>query len=136
VNPFNFSWLIYGPGSELIAFVLNATVNHNKTPDLLKLWGYKTESVVCAVDSLFPAPHNFELRYALEQKRYTWRHDSVLATLQRPDIIIWSPSLRKVILIELTCPAEEGIINAVSASWPGIKNTSSPNRDPESEVGS
>jgi len=30
-------------------------------------------------------------------------------TSERPDIIIWSASLKKVFLVELTCPAEEGI---------------------------
>ena len=33
----------------------------------------------------------------------------ILGTAERPDIIIWSAVLRTVILIELTCPAEEGI---------------------------
>ena len=28
---------------------------------------------------------------------------------ERPDILIWSPKLKIVILLELTCPAEEGI---------------------------
>jgi hypothetical protein len=28
---------------------------------------------------------------------------------ERPDIVLWSPSARRAILIELTCPAEEGI---------------------------
>ena len=33
----------------------------------------------------------------------------IYSTDERPDVIIWSASLRKIILIELTCPAEEGI---------------------------
>ena len=33
-------------------------------------------------------------------------------TNQCPDIIIWSMQIKKVILIELTCPAEEGMVNA------------------------
>ena len=33
----------------------------------------------------------------------------LLSTSERPDIIIWSYASRKVLLIELTCPAEEGI---------------------------
>ena len=36
----------------------------------------------------------------------------ILSTNQRPDIIIWSMQIKKVILIELTCPAEEGMVNA------------------------
>jgi hypothetical protein len=33
----------------------------------------------------------------------------IYATPERPDIVIWSVSSRTVILLELTCPAEEGI---------------------------
>ncbi len=33
----------------------------------------------------------------------------IYATAERPDIILWSISAKRVILIELTCPAEEGI---------------------------
>ena len=33
----------------------------------------------------------------------------IIATSERPDIVIWSVTLKKVIVIELTCPAEEGI---------------------------
>ena len=33
----------------------------------------------------------------------------ICATNERPDIIIWSTSARHVSMIELTCPAEEGI---------------------------
>ena len=29
--------------------------------------------------------------------------------LKGPDIVIWSAALKKVVMIELTCPAEEGI---------------------------
>lgn len=33
----------------------------------------------------------------------------ICATSQRPDLVIWSTSKRLVIMIELTCPAEENI---------------------------
>lgn len=36
----------------------------------------------------------------------------IIATDERPDIVIWSASARTAILIELTCPAEEGIAAA------------------------
>jgi len=36
----------------------------------------------------------------------------ILSTNERPDIVIWSIKLKKVILIELTCCAEEGISSA------------------------
>jgi hypothetical protein len=86
VIPFDLSWknLIYGQGPELIKFVLNATVNWVKTPDLLKLWGY-TEQAYC---KLCKHPqctlHHIicDCRHSLHGGRYTWRHDSILLHLK------------------------------------------------------
>ena len=36
----------------------------------------------------------------------------ILSTNEHPDIVLWSGKARKVIVIELTCPAEEGISTA------------------------
>ena len=36
----------------------------------------------------------------------------IFNTNERPDIVIWSAKLKKVLLIELTCPAEEGFTAA------------------------
>ena len=36
----------------------------------------------------------------------------IVITDERPDILIFSDSLKSVILIELTCPAEENILEA------------------------
>lgn len=36
----------------------------------------------------------------------------IYPTDERPDLVLWSPSLKRVVLLELTCPAEEGIDNA------------------------
>ena len=33
----------------------------------------------------------------------------IYSTAERPDILIWSPRLKQLIMIELTCPAEEGM---------------------------
>ena len=33
----------------------------------------------------------------------------IYSTSERPDVVIWSESSRRVLLLELTCPAEEGI---------------------------
>ena len=38
----------------------------------------------------------------------------ITATAERPDIVIWSKQLKKVLNIELTCPAEEGIEAAMT----------------------
>ena len=204
--PFDFSWKnnIYGPGDHLLKFVLNASVNWVKTPDLMKLWGYyKSDS--CKLCGKGPCTLHHIISacpVSLNSKRYTWRHDSVLSnietvlrpyiekfnethkqqsiphisqsfvpsksgkkgseatskgistrtshkkhtrsarcslldgandwqllvdydnarivfppeiysTSERPDIIIWSKTKRVVLMIELTCPAEEGISAAV-----------------------
>jgi hypothetical protein len=37
---------------------------------------------------------------------------TIVATALRPDIVLWSRMSRVVVLIELTCPAEEGMVNA------------------------
>ena len=38
----------------------------------------------------------------------------ICSTSERPDLIIWSSRTKVVILVELTCPAEEGIQNATN----------------------
>ena len=186
-TPFDFSWksLLYKHSPQLVKFVLHASINWVKTPDLLKVWKLK-ETAQCGLCSVKQCTLHHILsncQFALKDKRYTWRHDSVLqvfqstltehvnqtnkspasrstlpplsksfvspgetrtnsphrpsllvgggewelqvdkdsslifppeifATNQRPDVVIWSTKLKKVFLIELTCPAEEGISNA------------------------
>jgi hypothetical protein len=82
---FDLSWrnLIYGPGPRIISFVLNATINSLPTPDMLKLMGLSVNGSckLCGVSqcTLFHILSNCTT--ALTDKRYTWRHDSVLATV-------------------------------------------------------
>ena len=84
-NTFDLSWrnLIWGPGPRIISFVLNATINSLPTPDMLHLMGL---SEVCSC-SMCGAPQCtlfhmlVNCTKALTDKRYTWRHDSVLATM-------------------------------------------------------
>ncbi len=86
VNVFDFSWsnLIYGPGDSLISFVLNATINTCRTPSLLKLWGYhtKAECPLCKGDNCTLHHILANCKTALNQRRYNWRHDSVLIELR------------------------------------------------------
>jgi hypothetical protein len=183
--PFDLSWenVIWKSSPHIVKFVLNASINWVRTPDLLKLWGYKAEAncPICPTE-LCTLHHIISgCTTALASGRYTWRHDSVLLciknailphieafnedkrcvsiqpieanfyakgkqpppkpkhsrpsildgakdwkplfdlgdklcfpveiyeTPERPDIVIWSPSAKRVILIELTVPAEEGM---------------------------
>ena len=47
----------------------------------------------------------------LPDQNYVFPPD-IYNTAERPDIVIWSKKSKKVILLELTCPAEEGILAA------------------------
>ena len=189
-EPFDFSWenIIWGGiSSEVLKFVLNASVNWVRTPDLLNLWHYKKTCfcVLCGAEKCTLHHILSECPFSLKDKRFTWRHDSVLSligqtlslhveyinslqpkaakstsiafvkaggavqnqkrtskkadrahmlskandwkllvdlpgsnyvfppeiysTAERPDILIWSAQLQEIFLVELTCPAEEGI---------------------------
>ena len=85
-NPFDFSWknLIYGPGDTLISFVLNATINTCQTPALLKLWNYWStdKCALCGKDKCTLHHILANCNVALNQRRYNWRHDSVLGNLK------------------------------------------------------
>ena len=50
-------------------------------------------------------------------KRTTGFPPVIYSTSERPDIVIWSASARLVILLELTVPAEEGIVAAPQARY-------------------
>jgi hypothetical protein len=84
-SAFDLSWrnLIYGPGPRIISFVLNATINSLPTPDMLKLMSLSKNGTckLCGATqcTLFHILSNCQK--ALADKRYTWRHDSVLATM-------------------------------------------------------
>jgi hypothetical protein len=81
--PFDLSWknLIYGPSPYLLKFVLNATINSVRTPDMLHRFGYvgSAECKLCRVKQCTLHHILSNCRPAL--KRYKWRHDSVLLRL-------------------------------------------------------
>ena len=60
--------------------MLNASVNWVKTPDLLKLWGYTHQGLCTIYGSGGCTLHHIlsNCSIALRQRRYNWRHDSVL----------------------------------------------------------
>ena len=84
-SPFDLSWrnLIWGPGPRIISFVLNATINSLPTPDMLKLMGISEVGYcnLCGASQCTLFHILVGCTKALTDKRYTWRHDSVLATL-------------------------------------------------------
>ena len=81
---FDYTWnnLIYGTGPRVLSFVLNATINSLPSRDLLCLLGYNV-SKICPLCGGRATVHHIlvNCKKALLDKRYTWRHDSVLATL-------------------------------------------------------
>ena len=83
--PFDCSWknLLFGPGEKVLKFVLNASVNWVKTPDLLKLWGYTHQDLCCLCGSSGCTIHHIlsNCTVSLKQHRYNWRHDSVLSRI-------------------------------------------------------
>ena len=86
VRPFDLSWnnLIYGPGPKIISFVLNSQINSVKTPDMMKLWGYRPNAncPLCSLPKCTLHHILVNCKFALEQGRYNWRHDSVLANIE------------------------------------------------------
>ena len=70
VIAFDLSWknLIYRQGPHVIKFVLNATVNWVKTPDLLKLWGYSEQALqTVRTPPMHTSPYHQQLRSFTER---------------------------------------------------------------------
>ena len=82
---FDLSWrnLIWGPGPRIISFILNATMNSLPTPDMLKLLNLSDVSTcsLCGAKRCTLFHILVGCDKSLKDKRYTWRHDSVLATM-------------------------------------------------------
>ena len=117
VFPFDLSWnnLILGPGGRIVSFVLNATHNSVMTPDLRQICGYVSDST-CKLCNHEGESHKATLhhiiagcRYALTSHRYTWRHDSVLATLLQ--------AIQPVLLNHNEKPPTPEIIPKISRSF-------------------
>ena len=64
--------------------MLNSYINSVPTPDLRKMWGYKDKAdcELCGHDQCTLIHILACCPEALRQKRYTWRHDSVLKTIE------------------------------------------------------
>ena len=84
--PFDFSWknLIWSSNSQIIKFVLASSINWVKTPDLLQLWGIENSGLCQLCQNAKGTLHHIlsNCLVALNSKRYTWRHDSVLLHLK------------------------------------------------------
>ena len=80
-QPLDLSWKnLLTTAPSLLSFVLNAQINSVRTPDMLKLWGYTMTATLATQCTLHHILVN--CKFALEQKRYTWRHDSVLKNIE------------------------------------------------------
>jgi hypothetical protein len=96
VQPLNLSWnkLISTRFPKLVSHTLNSYINSLPTPTLLKLW----KKISLATCPLCKGPKCTLMHIlsmcdaALKQKRYSWRHDSVLFTLE--------PALQKHIVAQ------------------------------------
>ena len=115
-NAFDLSWrnLIWGPGPRIISFVLNATINSLPTPDMLNLMNLSSVSScsICGTPQCTLFHILVNCTKALTDKRYTWRHDSVLATMLQ----ILVPILIRHNASELpsTKPSRIAFVNATS----------------------
>ena len=86
IHPANLKWkdLINIRNPKIIAHRLNSFINCLPTPSNLAAWGY-VSSPLCPLckEAKGTQMHIFSsCRVALEQKRYSWRHDSVLANIE------------------------------------------------------
>ena len=86
MNPFDLSWknILYHIHPRLLSFVLNYMINSLPTPDMLRLWKIHSDAS-CPLCTQSPCTlHHILVNcpVSLFGKRYTWRHDSVLLTLQ------------------------------------------------------
>ena len=67
-----------------------------------------TKSIKKLHSGLIAGSNDWKVLVDLPDSKYVFPPE-IFATLERPDIVIWSGKLRKVLLIELTCPSEENI---------------------------
>ena len=123
VFPFDLSWdnLILGPGGRIVSFVLNATHNSVMTPDLRHICGYVAEPTcqLCRTVEKATLHHILaDCRVALEDHRYTWRHDSVIATLLQ--------AIQPTLLSHNSKPTTTMSVPAISSSF--VRAGASPKR--------
>ena len=123
VFPFDLSWdnLILGPGGRIVSFVLNATHNSVMTPNLRHICGYVAEPTcqLCRTVEKATLHHILaDCRAALEDHRYTWRHDSVIATLLQ--------AIQPTLLSHNSKPTTTMSVPAISSSF--VRAGASPKR--------
>ena len=84
----DLSWnsLIYTYPQELFKFLINSTYNVLPTPDNLKRWGKTVVDIKCSLCGSANATLKHILNgcpMALNQGRFTWRHDNILQCLAK-----------------------------------------------------
>ena len=75
--------LLYGYSPNLLSFALNSVQLTLPTPDNLKRWGKNVSgkcelcnSIKCTLQHILTG-----CKKALQERRYTWRHDSILTEI-------------------------------------------------------
>ena len=120
--PLDLSWknLIYGAGVDVIRFALNASINWTVTPDLLNKMKFvkSAHCSLCGYHQCTQFHILVDCPAALRQKRYTWRHDSVLnyikKTVQNHLVSLPAPSKS---FINFLRAGEKGISSRSRRDW-------------------
>ena len=150
----NLTWkgFLWGVPRGVARFAINAGLNTLPTADNLKRWGKRTSDLCQVCNGQGKQTLNHVLsscKVALEQGRFTFRHDSVLrtvvdfmggklkdgfslycdltgrgaggggtlpqdilATAQRPDLVILNRTSKEVVIFELTVPWDMNVETA------------------------
>ena len=117
--PLDFTWktLIYGPGKQIISFLLNATINTLPSQHLLSLMG-KSDSPNCLVCKKEGHVSHYlsGCKKALYLGKYLWRHDSVLLTLEPKLIERIEEQNKRKLVINTTAPISSSFVSSGSTS--------------------
>ena len=100
--------------SVLRAHVEKTEGKEEQLPPIAKSFvkaGEVRSTTKCRRRTLLDGAKDWKLKVDYDGNNYVFPPE-IYSTNERPDILIWSAVLRKAILIELTCPAEEGILAA------------------------
>ena len=123
----DLSWqqLIHNWSDKELRFALQATTNTAPTPLNLRRWGHQSVDPSCQLCGR-PASLRHILNAcpsALNQGRYTWRHDSVLRILKRHLLSFWQSPLTQNTIKDRANLSTQPYIRFVPAGSASTKST-------------